>query len=90
MVLDPVVEETKDVFSVAVSCQNGESVGMPFRPFHQGFVFVADGHSCGGSWDVKQLVFQVAVIADCEVLVVKHRDIPCLYLLAVVARDFDI
>ena len=34
VVLDPVVEESEDVFSVAVSCQDGEAVGVPFRPFH--------------------------------------------------------
>ena len=33
VVLDPVVEEPEDVFSVSISCQNGEAVGVPFRPF---------------------------------------------------------
>ena len=57
VVFDPVVEESEDVFPVAVSCQDGEAVGVPFRPFHQGLVFVADGHSCGGLWNVNELVF---------------------------------
>ena len=90
MVFDSVVEKPEDILSVTVPCQDGESVGVPFRSFHQRLVFVADGHSCGGSWDVKQLVFQVAVVADCEVLVVEHRDVSCFYLLAVVARDLNI
>ena len=57
VVLDPVVEESQDVFSVAVPCQNGEAVGVPFRPFYQRLVFVADSHSCGGLWNVNELVF---------------------------------
>ena len=57
VVLDPVIKESKNVLSVAVSCQDGEAVGVPFRSFHQGFVFVADSYSCGGPWDVNELVF---------------------------------
>ena len=62
VVLDSVVEEPEDVFSVGISCQDGETVGVPFRSFHQRLVFVADSHSCGGSWDVNELVFQVTII----------------------------
>ena len=90
MVLDPVVEEPKDVLPVVVSCQDGESVGVPFCSFYQRLVFVADGYSCGGPWDVNQFVLQVAVIAKCKVLVVEHSDVSCFYLLAVVACDLDI
>ena len=56
MVFDPVVEESEDVFPVAVSCQDGEPVGVSFSSFHQRLVFVADSYSCGGSWDVNELV----------------------------------
>ena len=62
VVLDPVVEEPEDVFSVGISCQDGEAVGVPFRPFHQGLVFEADSYSCGGSWDANELVFEVTII----------------------------
>ena len=62
VVLDPVVEESEDIFSVAVPCQDGEPVGMPFCSFYQSLVFVADSHSCGGSWDANELVFQVTII----------------------------
>ena len=90
MVPDSVVEESEDVFPVAVPCQDGEAVGVSFSPFHKGFVFVADGHSCGGLWNADELMLQVAVIAKCEVLVVEHCDVPCLFLLTVVARYLDI
>ena len=90
VVFDPVVEESEDVFPVAVSCQDGEAVGVSFRPFHQRLVLVADGHSCGGLWNVDELMLQVAVIAKCEVLVVEHCDVPCFFLLAVMACDLDI
>ena len=53
MVLDPVVEEPKDVLPVVVSCQDGESVGVPFGPVHQCFVFIADGYSYYCLWNVK-------------------------------------
>ena len=72
VVLDSIVEEPEDVFSVTVSCQDGEAVGVPFRSFHQRLVFVADSHSCGGSWDVNQLVLQVTVITKCKVQMVPH------------------
>ena len=45
VVLNPVVEEPKDVLPVVDSCQDGESVGVPFGPVHQRFVFIADGYS---------------------------------------------
>ena len=51
MVSDSVIEEAEDVFSVVVPCQYGEPVGVPFRPFHRCFVFVADGYSYGCSLD---------------------------------------
>ena len=90
MVFDSVVEKPEDILSVTVPCQDGESVGVPFRSFHQRLVFVADSHSCGGSWDVNQLVLQVAIITKCKVLVVEHCDVSCFYFLAVVARDLNI
>ena len=52
MVFDPVVEESEDVFPVAVPCQDGEAVGVSFSPFHKGLVFVADGYSYCCLWDV--------------------------------------
>ena len=35
MVLDSVVEESEDVFSVVVPCQDGESVCVPFLAGNQ-------------------------------------------------------
>ena len=73
MVLDPVVEESKDVFPIVVSCQDGEAIGVSFGPIHQRLVLMADGSSYCYLWDVKHFVLHLAVVAQREVFVVEHR-----------------
>ena len=53
VLLDPVVEEPEDVTAIVVPGENGEPVIVPFRSFHQCFVFIADGYSYCCLWDVK-------------------------------------
>ena len=90
MVLDPVVEEPKDVLPVVVSCQDGESVGVPFGPVHQCFVFITDGYSYCCLWNVKQFVLHFTVVAKREILIVEHRDVAVFLLFSVVACDSDV
>ena len=90
MVLDPVVEESKDVLPVVISCQDGETIGVSFGPIHQCLVFMADRYSYCYLWDVKHFVLYFAVVAQREVFVVEHCDVTFLLFLSMVAYDSDI
>ena len=90
MVLDPVVEESKDVFPVVVSCQDGETVGVSFGPIHQRLVLMADGYPYCYLWDVKHFVLHFAVVAQREVFVVEHCNVTFLFFFSMVAYNSDV
>ena len=90
MVLNPVVEESKDVFPIVVSCQDGEAVGVSFGPIHQCLVLVADGYSYCYLWDVEHFVLYFAVVAQREIFVVDHRNVSFFLRVSMVAYDSDV
>ena len=90
VVFNSVVEESKNVFPIVVSCQDGEAIGVSFGPIHQRLVLMADGYSYCYLWDVEHFVLHFAVVAQREVFVVEHRDVTFFFFFSMVAYNSDV